>query len=298
VTLKPSQVRGRATRRPPRGEPSERVVEERRTQREPGEQAFHAEHQHPGKEPAGGGERGRPNSAAAPVSTRGSAHEGKTEENVMPAAPGDGTTRAAEERDQRQHEEDRSAAAMDGAVDHVRPHVYAEQADREDAEPVADDPERDDEGHEQDASPGALQEQMGGEHARDEERPARADAAALAGHLEDDARQLEDGAVAHERRAGHREEQRRHLRRGARRGHLEPVHGGVGNGTMKMRKPIGNAAAPSAGAKEEEAAGGDERDVGEGREGEVIVEAERGAPRDGGRKGAKRHGSGQRRADD
>jgi len=50
---------------------------------------------------------------------------------------------------------------MDGAVDHVRPDVYAEQADDQDPEPVPQDPERNHEGHQRQPPPRAREEHVG-----------------------------------------------------------------------------------------------------------------------------------------
>ena len=58
-----------------------------------------------------------------------------------------------EQRHQRQHEKQRAAPVVNGAVDHVRADMYAEQSDDQDPKPVPHDPERNHEGHQHDPSP-------------------------------------------------------------------------------------------------------------------------------------------------
>ena len=120
---------------------------------------------------------------------------------AMPQPP-----REQKQRPQRQHEEERTAPVVNDAVDHVRPDVHAEQPDDEDPEPVPHDAERNDEGHQHDPAPRALEKEMRRQQARDEEHPTGVDPAALPRHLEHDAGQREDRAVAQERSARHVEE--------------------------------------------------------------------------------------------
>ena len=89
----------------------------------------------------------------------------------------------SEQRHQRQREEERPALAVNDAVDHVRPDVDAEHADDEHPEPVAEDAERNHEGHEHEPPPRARQEHVRRQDAGDEQHPARADSAALLGDL-------------------------------------------------------------------------------------------------------------------
>ena len=165
---------------------------------------------------------------------------------------------------------------MNGAVDHVRPDMDAEQSDDQDPESVPHDPQRNHEGHQHEPAPRALEKEVGGEQARDEEHPTGADPAALLGDP-----------------AGRSRAARTPCRR-ARSGvpvilknkaatsadaSTEAVSSqftaASGSGTMKIRNADGKGRGGHPfRAKEQKPAGGDEAHIGERHQGEIVVDAQ------------------------
>lgn len=80
---------------------------------------------------------------------------------------------------------------LDGGDDHVRTEADEQFAQHPHARAIADDAEGNHEGYEHQASPRAVQEQVGGQDAGDEQHSAGADAAALMGEHESGVGQLE-----------------------------------------------------------------------------------------------------------
>ena len=67
---------------------------------------------------------------------------------------------SSRKRNQRKHEKDRPATAVDYAMNHLRAYIHAEEADHEDAEAIPQNAERNDECDKYNPPPWRLQEQI------------------------------------------------------------------------------------------------------------------------------------------
>ncbi len=109
-------------------------------------------------------------------------------------------------RDERNCEEERPAAVMDCAVDHLRSEMDAQQPDHQNSETVSQNPERNDKRDQDRAAPGGAQKEIGCDQAGDEKNPARTDATAFLSDPNGDVGQLKDGPLTQKWRAGETEE--------------------------------------------------------------------------------------------
>ncbi len=91
---------------------------------------------------------------------------------------------------------------VDKRVDPFGTEVHAQLGERENAEPVAQDGQRNDRDREHGALPWRVQKEISGHDAGDKQGDGRADAAALRGHLEHDPGQMENQIFAQDGGAG------------------------------------------------------------------------------------------------
>ncbi len=129
------------------------------------------------------------------------------------------------------------------AVNHVGADMDAEQADDQDPEPVAEDSERDHEGHQRELAPPGFEEDAGREEAGDEEHPTGADPAALLGHLEGDAGQLNTWPWRKTVVPAMRKYRAAASAEASMEAFSSQSTAASGRGTMKIRKAIGKALA-------------------------------------------------------
>jgi len=128
---------------------------------------------------------------------------------------------------------------VQGALDDPRVHVVGQQGQRGNADPVFKHGDRDDAKGQDRASPPGLEEQVARQKGRDEERQSRPDPAALGGHLDAEARQVETEAFPHIGRLGNPEQKVCKLRRALLQKDNQRIHRRIGEGDYKNEKQQG-----------------------------------------------------------
>ena len=109
---------------------------------------------------------------------------------VPPAQP----PQDQKEWNKRECEKERTTAAMDETVNHLRTYVHAEKGDYQNPESVPQNTEWDYECDEGKTPPRRFQKQIRGKDAGNEENPARTNAAAFLRNFDGDVWQLKNGA--------------------------------------------------------------------------------------------------------